>query len=283
MNRNPDWFDKAGSFSFLLLCLYFILHQVNDYFGLLPVGLILKFLFYYAAGGLLVFLAGNLILRNKYKADFYATFVLSLFFFFGAYHDFVKSKSFLRPFQSYTFNLLMIAILLPLILILVKKGKLKTIKKIHAYIFTVLLILVGWEAIVSGSYLISHARDENDLGDLSKKISKNYIPCDSCTSPDIFFIVFDGFTSTSCLKEEFDYDNSQLDSFLSRRGFYIADKSFSNYAVTTLSIAGTLNLNYLDNKAVNGRLDVPKLMQGCVTIYNNELTRILKKEGYSVK
>jgi hypothetical protein len=65
--------------------------------------------------------------------------------------------------------------------------------------------------------------------------------------PDIYFILMDGYTSEAVLAEVFDYDNSELVTFLQQKGFFVANNSFSNYNQTRLSLAATLNYDYVDN------------------------------------
>ena len=62
-------------------------------------------------------------------------------------------------------------------------------------------------------------------------------------APDIYYIIFDGYPNEHTLKELFDYDNSSFLNFLKKRGFYVASKSHSNYALTVPSISSSLNMN----------------------------------------
>ena len=64
--------------------------------------------------------------------------------------------------------------------------------------------------------------------------------------PDIYYIILDGYTRADILRDEFHDDNSPFIKRLSELGFYVAQCSQSNYAQTELSLASSLNLNYLD-------------------------------------
>src|SRR5215468_7981709 len=74
-------------------------------------------------------------------------------------------------------------------------------------------------------YSISHQERSNEFGDYTKKLSKQYQPCDTCSKPDIYFIVFDAYSSSRCLKRNFGFDNSSLDSFLESNGFFVSKGS----------------------------------------------------------
>jgi hypothetical protein len=64
--------------------------------------------------------------------------------------------------------------------------------------------------------------------------------------PDIYYIVLDGYGRADVLKNEYGYDNSDFLNSLRELGFFIADCSLSNYAQTQMSLASSLNFNYLD-------------------------------------
>ena len=64
--------------------------------------------------------------------------------------------------------------------------------------------------------------------------------------PDIYFIVLDGYGRADLLESYYGYDNSSFIAFLQSRGFHVAGASLSNYSQTTLSLASSLNLTYLD-------------------------------------
>ena len=63
---------------------------------------------------------------------------------------------------------------------------------------------------------------------------------------DIYFVILDGYGRSDVLGDLYGLDNSAFLQQLRRRAFYVAGKSRSNYAQTKLSLASTLNLDYLD-------------------------------------
>lgn len=64
--------------------------------------------------------------------------------------------------------------------------------------------------------------------------------------PDIYYIILDGYGREDVLKNEYGYDNSEFLNSLRELGFVIAECSQSNYAQTQMSLAASLNFNYLD-------------------------------------
>jgi hypothetical protein len=64
--------------------------------------------------------------------------------------------------------------------------------------------------------------------------------------PDIYYIVLDGYAREDILKELYGFDNSEFLNFLKGNGFVVPPKSRSNYPKTALSIASTLNMDYIN-------------------------------------
>jgi len=64
--------------------------------------------------------------------------------------------------------------------------------------------------------------------------------------PSIYYIILDGYGRADILSEVYGYDNREFINYLKQKGFYIAEKSKSNYQSTFLSLASSLNLSYLE-------------------------------------
>ncbi|HSK87760.1 MAG TPA: sulfatase-like hydrolase/transferase, partial [Anaerolineales bacterium] len=64
--------------------------------------------------------------------------------------------------------------------------------------------------------------------------------------PDIYYIILDGYGRADVLENEYGYDNSDFLDSLRDLGFTVADCSLSNYAQTQMSLASSLNFDYID-------------------------------------
>jgi hypothetical protein len=64
---------------------------------------------------------------------------------------------------------------------------------------------------------------------------------------DIYYLVFDRYGSARSLDLLYDIDDRPFLDGLRDRGFQVAPDSHANYVKTTLSLAATLNLDYLDD------------------------------------
>ena len=99
--------------------------------------------------------------------------------------------------------------------------------------------------------------------------------------PDIYYIILDGYGRSDILKNEYKYDNSDFLNGLRDLGFIIADCAQSNYAQTQLSLASSLNFNYIDalsNRFVPGSDDRTGLD---AFIHHGLVRQSLEKAGYT--
>jgi hypothetical protein len=65
--------------------------------------------------------------------------------------------------------------------------------------------------------------------------------------PDIYYIILDGYMRDDILREVSGFDNSEFLDSLSAIGFVIARGSQANYPSTGLSLASSLNMDYVDS------------------------------------
>ena len=64
--------------------------------------------------------------------------------------------------------------------------------------------------------------------------------------PDIYYLILDGYGRADILRESYGFDNSDFLSALTERGFFIGESSRSNYMQTALSLASSMNLEYVN-------------------------------------
>lgn len=101
-------------------------------------------------------------------------------------------------------------------------------------------------------------------------------------SPDIYYIILDMYARADVLEGIYHLDNSEFLSYLAEKGFYVADKSRSNYPHTIHSLSSALNFMYLDHvpdQIGQGSKNFGPLM---AMIKNNKVFRHLRNFGYSI-
>jgi uncharacterized membrane protein len=99
--------------------------------------------------------------------------------------------------------------------------------------------------------------------------------------PDIYYIVLDQYARADVLKEMYNFDNSEFLDYLSRKGFYIASKSTSNYSTTAHSLPSLLNMMYINDIVSNkaGRISQNwRAMYKLIQDY--KVQSFLKSKGY---
>jgi hypothetical protein len=265
--------------SAIFLVLIFISHTINENFGLINVAIIAKYLLKYLVIAILVIIFSFSFFKNMDKAAIFSAILMAIYFFFGAFHDFLNNAGFS---VRYAIILSAILILVTTTAIAIKKSK-RNFSQLGVYLNLTCLILLTIELITSGYNIIQKKNLVNDFGSPGKELTYKYVRCDTCSKPDIYFIVFDAYSSSRCLSSEFNHDNSALDTFLSNKGFYHAKQSRSNYAFTPLSIASTFNLNYLNTDIHSKKIDGRFIVQSATGVYESELPKILKKQGYIIR
>jgi len=94
--------------------------------------------------------------------------------------------------------------------------------------------------------------------------------------PDIYVVVLDGYAGGATLAGSYGFDNEPFLRGLESRGFDVARQSRSNYALTFLSLASTLNYRYLDLE------EGAEAQDAYMMIKENDAARFLRERGYHV-
>ena len=102
----------------------------------------------------------------------------------------------------------------------------------------VIISLVNIGTYTLGSWTTFQANGDKEIGAFQVNVT------DTSKLPDIYYIVPDAYASSQILGD-FGYDNSEFTDYLTRKGFFVADDSHSNYMYTDLSLASSLNMRYL--------------------------------------
>lgn len=216
------------------------------------------------------------MIKNDFKASLLTTLFLLVFFSYGHVQSVLLNKGLLIGLNRYLI-FLNISLVIIIGTAIVKTGR--NIHFLNQFLnwMAVSLIVVVFTNI-SQFYFQSKKHQNNfflPTGDTDKAILT--IPPNP---PDIYYIVLDGYMRSDLLKEIFSYDNSSFSQFLKETGFFTATKSTSNYPYTMLSLASSLNMNYvnsIEDQAVSAQPDYTLIFP---LIYSNQVGRLLKSAGY---
>lgn len=98
--------------------------------------------------------------------------------------------------------------------------------------------------------------------------------------PNFYYIVIDGYANQETLRDRFGYDNADFRKQIGGMGFRVIGNTFSNYAMTQLSLCSSLNMDYLDDAPRAVGNDSTNLGILYWSIQRNRILRILSRHGY---
>ena len=124
-----------------------------------------------------------------------------------------------------------------------------------------------WGDFSGRSVLRNH---DADIHQVSKPVADQ-------KSPNIFYIVVDTYASANVLERDYSFSNENFLSALKALGFYIADKSHSNYSYTGISMASTLNMRYINDLLVKNTPNAPLFSS---MFRNGRVQQYLMQRGY---
>lgn len=207
----------------------------------------------------------------------YLVFLLTFFFFAFAYvnrflRDQIADSG--KVLNERIFLLIIAAILVVLAIkaVWVRLGGRTWLTGYLNLLFAVILLVPAYE-LVSGLAQNS-AQASEPAGSI--QASFDGMPIDCSHTPDIYYIILDGYGRADALKDLYGLDNHPFLDALKSRGFYVAEESYTNYIQTIFSIPSSLNFSFIEppGEGVNGQQYFSGLMR------HNDIMAALKRCGY---
>jgi len=194
------------------------------------------------------------VTHNSHKAALLTGFLTLLFFSYGHFYQFLSISTILGH------NFAHHRVLIPIYFVFLIMGIWWISAKIKDYaLYTHIMIGISIALVASSvvQIIVSFTKGTNASAslvertpaDLGLKPNPEIFQIASPAGrdkPDIYYIILDMYTRSDALKEDFLYDDQPFLEELQHLGFYIAACSRSNYAETRLSLASSLNMNYLE-------------------------------------
>ncbi|HEX5746121.1 MAG TPA: hypothetical protein VFZ09_07750 [Archangium sp.] len=144
-----------------------------------------------------------------------------------------------------------------------------------------LTLLAGISILFSANGIIQGVRARAALaGERAPPARPSRVANEDPALPDVYHIILDGYAREDVLKDVYQFDNSGFTGFLRQRGFFVADQSVSNYPLTFLSVASTLNMRYLDDVIAPLEADSKVLTPFYDLIHDHEVGRFFQSKGY---
>lgn len=255
-------------FPLLYICFPFLhLWAENCARGMNPVKLLYPF--YISMGGAFILTAVLFfIFRNFLKASITAVLMLIIFFSYGHFYLNYLGGFNLHP-RLPAAIFISLFLLVPFLCSRIRlslHGKSGQLWNAYLNLVFVLMLMIPMVKLS----IVSWSEEAEELTIPEQKLPQiGKIPG---KLPDIYYIIPDEYGRADVLKKMFDYDNTPFLKELEKRGFYVADKSNSNYPATIYSLASSLSYGYLHDG-----IDYALCMH---TIRSSPVMWLLRRLGY---
>lgn len=143
----------------------------------------------------------------------------------------------------------------------------------------VFLIAPLYPIFMNAQYLLQRDAFKQDASRIPF-LSEQPLSLNANQTPVIYVIILDSYGRSDVIQDVYQVDNRPFLRELVNRGFYIAEKSHSNYVQTWVSVAALLNFQY------HGDWDPPSNPMSSVwylqaPLFNNSIVPALKEIGYT--
>ena len=156
-------------------------------------------------------------------------------------------------------------------------GWARTATRVLNVVAAIALLLNAWS--VTGA-MVGVAVGQPAPSDLS---GLELAPADPDDLPDVYYIILDRYAGSDAMEETYDFDNEPFLTALEERGFEVARRAHSNYIKTPLSLASSLNLEYLDPEVYQAQAESGEDREPIHRVLGQRLVvpAALKELGYS--
>ena len=264
---------KRSVISLLLFSIGAVLGPFHEVKGTIPLWELFAVLLASFAATAIMFFGLKSLLNNDNKAVILIFLSFFFFFFFGEIQSFADAQlaSYIRRRWIAVILLCMFAVAGFLVLLSRKQlNKLGDFTHLISRVMGVASIAYLVVAFNSGPQL--HARTSRVLENENLQ---------SEVQPDIYFLLFDAYTSVGSLKKYWGYEDAVFLSFLTSNGFQILTNGQANYVSTPFCLSAVLNMEFA---TVDHRKNThPKLVNFLwKDIQNSEVPQKLQDFGYEI-
>jgi hypothetical protein len=218
-----------------------------------------------------------IVTKQKQKSALISSLILFVFFSYGHMSKFLNDKLFITLPNGMVLGpdkivIPLLAILIPFLIYKTVKSKndFNLTMKYITFSLTILTLFLTFQ-IVLDERNTKKAETSTQLENEVEQISN---------TPDIYYIILDGYARSDVLSNVYEYDNSKFIQNLRKMGFFVADNANSNYVQTFLSLTSTLNMTYLDSLPKQYGKDPQNKDAAISMLQNNLVSQKLKVKGY---
>lgn len=142
------------------------------------------------------------------------------------------------------------------------------------------LVVVAIPAVAILAYHLGPRSYEAGPGSAALASPEPGLNGQAAAQPDIFYLILDGYARQDVLNDLYACDNSAFLTALDDLGFYVAGESRSNYLMSVLSMASSLNMEYLDGVAEGMGASSDDLRPLADMLAHSRLREFLRARGY---
>jgi len=272
----------------LLIGLYFTLYGINQYETLFietkdvwilwgATTLLSVILFF----GIKFFFSFIIKQKNTAKIAILTTTILVfILFYFHFQFNILKIDS-LKFLRQHRYFLLLIMLLIGGWAFYLFKSK-KTFAVLHQYLNTLVLVLLLFEV---GKIAWNYHQTQQWYPAIQEEFiayeGQNYAANDA-QKPSVYHILLDAYTGMDGLKKHWDFDNAELNNYLTSKGFYVARHGQGNYFHTRQVVTATMNRDYFWNFKEAGEETAPAYLIAVTGIRNARTFKDFKAMGYEL-
>ena len=225
----------------------------------------------------LAFFLLNFLIKNRLKTWFIVTFIFAIILYYAKLEEQISNLPIINHIhgKQELISFIIISLLVLIFVLLFSKYK-GNLLKFNLYLNVLMVALIVYQ-LFAISRLNTKRFVLEDPIDINNKVPNN----STNRPPDIYYIILDAYTSSQSLKNYWNYDNDSITDFLIKKGFFIANKSRSNYNQTIHSLASSLNMSYLKN--IN-HASVTKVQEKNLfnLVKESSVARIFLKNNYKI-
>lgn len=230
---------------------------------------------------LLLVLLSRLIFRGNHKVGIFVFIILILFFSYGYIFNLIDGWQIGNIFIGRHRYLILIWGMLFTSAIYFLYFTRKDLYNYTNFFKIVAISSMVISLINIGVYKVKTSSNSQHEINIINNVGSNTVHSESeLDLRDIYYIILDGYASSNTLNKVYDYDNQNFIDQLTTKGFYVASKSHSNYVISFLSLASSLNMKYINYLTDEVGIESVNRSWPNKMIKSSKVMNSLKSEGY---
>jgi hypothetical protein len=183
--------------------------------------------------------------KDRIKAAISTSIILVFFYSYGHIYNYLEPLTLwgFSPGRHRILAPIGLIVLVLLIYLIIRKGR--NLSTFNSALNWVAIFLVVMPVFQITYYEFRSEGNQSIAQNEQAILSDLKLP--NSTPPDVYYIIVDAYARDDYLREDINFDNTPFLKQLEELGFFIGRCSQSNYSQTQLSLASSLNLDYLQN------------------------------------